>query len=140
MLVFIVAAAAGVAAYLIVRDETGGNGGGGGPAPRSRPASEAQPTVDDFDPQGTGTPARARRASASSSTASSDTAWSTEGYENFSAEKDGVGLTFDLGEDFDVSSVTVDTEETGWSGAVYVSGSAAPTLTTLAAGVRRARR
>ena len=57
------------------------------------------------------------------------TSWSTEHYENF-AEKKGVGLAIGLGRDLDVSTVTVDASQPGWSAQIYVSTNDPSQLTT----------
>jgi eukaryotic-like serine/threonine-protein kinase len=134
LVVLVVAAAAGVGAYLLVRDQAAGNGGGSGSASAAGhpPASEAVAVPAAFDPQGSGEPGENSGNVPRAFDGDTTTAWSTEGYESFNAVKDGVGLSVDLGGEFDVSSVSVDTVEQGWSAAVYVSDRATASLTTLA--------
>jgi hypothetical protein len=131
VVVFVLAAAAGVGAYLVVRNETdGGNGnGGGGGGGGVAAASLAAGTASDFDPFGDdGFEDPSFPVDFTDGTLSSP--WSTQQYDSF-AEKPGVGLRFDLDGTFTVSSVTVSTSEAGWSGEIYVSGDDASEFSTL---------
>ena len=123
LLVFLVAAGAGVAAYLVVRNETnGGSGGGGGSANASSlpPASEASFAVFDFDPFDSETVKQENRNLVGlAHDGDTSTAWSTEGYDNFS-EKPGVGLHLALDGEYALQSVSVSTTDSGWSAEIYV--------------------
>ena len=116
-------AAGAIAGYLAVRearDETGGSS-----------ATGVSPQVDaatDFDPEGDDTEHPEATAAAVDGDAS--TSWTTERYDTaaFGGLKSGVGLRLDLAEPADVSSVEIDTGETGWSAEIYVADDAPTTI------------
>ncbi len=131
ILVLIVAVAGGVAAYLIVSNDSSGGNGSAGASGTSvvPPATKATNiTATDFDPFGDGVEDHDQVQFAIDD--NPRTTWSTEQYLNFS-EKPGVGLILDLGGEYDVSTVTVDTEEAGWDASIYVSDKAPAQLTSL---------
>jgi hypothetical protein len=110
--------------YLAVRDVVDSNKGGGG----TTGVTPQVASVHDFDPEGddhenSGLVNRAIDGDPS-------TAWSTEHYDspNLGGLKSGVGLVLDLASTADVSSVDVDTEESGWNAQIYVADSAADSL------------
>jgi serine/threonine protein kinase len=133
--VCIVAAAAGVGAYFVVRSEADSSSGNGGTNSTSTapPASQASVTVTDFDPFDEDATVKQENRDEVGRAHDGDveTAWSTEGYENFSALKPGIGLRFDLDPSSTVSSVKVTATQSGWSGAIYVSAPDGSSLTTL---------
>jgi eukaryotic-like serine/threonine-protein kinase len=128
--VFVVAAAAGVGAYLVVRDRTGDDGGGGAAAASSAtPADEVGFTVTDFDPFDSDVPPRENPEQVDAVRDDDpESAWGTERYLDFS-EKPGVGLRLDLDADAAVSSVTVSTRQSGWSGEIHLSEEDGASLT-----------
>jgi serine/threonine-protein kinase len=110
--------------YLAVRDVVDSNKGGGS----TTGVTPQVVSVHDFDPEGddhenSGLVDRAIDGNAS-------TAWSTEHYDSreLGGLKSGVGLVLDLAGTADVSSVEVDTEESGWNVQIYVADSAADSL------------
>ncbi|HEX5585926.1 MAG TPA: hypothetical protein VFZ17_01325, partial [Acidimicrobiia bacterium] len=122
-------AAAGVGAYLLVRDQAGGNGSGSGNGSAEPAASTAAITVSDFDPfgdDGFEDPEGAPNVV----DGNDGTIWSTQHYTNFS-EKPGVGLALTLDPTSSVRTVTVSTRQRGWSGAIYLSTAEASTLRAL---------
>lgn len=134
LLVVLIALAGGVAAYLLVSDNAGSKSGklnsGASSAPSATTATITD--VSSFDPLGDGTedPTHVRNVIDGDPA----TVWSTEQYNNPfpDGDKTGVGLTLSLDGSFDVSKVTVDTNQTGWGASIYVSDKPAGSLTSLA--------
>jgi serine/threonine-protein kinase len=125
LLLLVIVAAAGVAVAVLASDDSG-TSGSGAPTPSQVPASISAAA---FDPFGDGQEDSANVGNAVDQNPS--TFWSTEHYQNF-AEKPGVGLTLDLGRDLDVSTVTVDGNQSGWSARIYLSTQTPSQLTKLA--------
>jgi len=126
--VFIVAAAAGVGAYLLVRDQTSNptNSSSNG----LPPASAATVSATSFDPPpGDGS----EDSSAVANVLDHDptTVWSTDFYEDFSRLKPGVGLVLNLDPTSSLSAVTVSTAQAGWSAAIYTTTEDGSTFTTI---------
>jgi serine/threonine-protein kinase len=115
LLLLVIVAAAAVAVVLLASDDSTSGGAGKGPTPSEVPVKI---TATAFDPFGDGQEDSANAGNAVDNDPS--TSWSTEHYQNF-AEKPGVGLVLDLGRDLDVRTVTVDADQAGWSGRIYVS-------------------
>jgi hypothetical protein len=129
--VLLIAAAAGVGAYLIVRDQAGGSGNGSGSSAATPPASDAAVTVTDFDPYDSQLPKSENHDKVANVLDGDPTSvWATEQYQDFS-EKPGVGLRFDLAPSSSLHTVMVSTRQAGWSGAIYVSAADGATLTAL---------
>jgi serine/threonine-protein kinase len=126
LLLLVIVAAAGVAVALLASDDSTSSGGGGTPTPSNVPVSMIAAA---FDPFGDGQEDSAHVGNAVDQ--NPNTVWSTEHYENF-AEKPGVGLTLDLSRSLDVSTVTVDGIQSGWSASIYLSPQDPVQLTTLA--------
>jgi serine/threonine protein kinase len=129
--VLLVAIAGGVAAFFLVRDDsTTSSKSSGAPAP---PVSQVTNlTASAFDPLGDGREDNDHLPLAVDG--NSSTSWSTERYDrNFpDGRKTGVGLALDLGGEYDVHRVIVDTKQQGWSATIYVSNRPATELTALA--------
>ena len=115
VLVLLVLVGAAAAAIVVLASDDSKSGGTGAPTP-----SQVNFTISAsaFDPLGDGQEDSGNTNSAVDGDPS--TSWSTEHYLNFS-EKKGVGLALDLGRDLDVSTVTVDANQAGWSAQIYVS-------------------
>ena len=110
--------------YLAVRDVVDSNKNGGGVTG----VTPQVVSVHDFDPEGDdheNSDLVGRAVDGNPSTA-----WSTEHYDspNLGGLKSGVGLVINLAGTADVSSVDVDTEESGWNAQIYVADSAADSL------------
>jgi len=131
IVVLVVAVAAGIGAYVLVRDLADGSSGGAGSGARLPSAATATLTAASFDPEGTGTPGENDAQVPLAVDGDPTTAWSTEGYQSFSTVKDGVGLSFDLRKDHDLSAVTVDALDAGWSASIYASERPVTDLTQL---------
>jgi len=87
-------------------------------------------SAKDFDPEGDGQEDPANVGLAIDGNAT--TGWQTEQYQapatHFGGGKDGVGLYVTLSGAADVSTVEVDTAETGWSARIYVADQPAAAL------------
>ncbi len=131
VLVLIVAVAGGVAAYLLVSDSSSNPGNSnGGAAASASPASPPTLTPSSFDPLGdlSEDPGGVGKAVDGNPA----TAWSTDQYNQFpDGAKNGVGLAFDLDGTYDVHRVMVETQESGWGAAIYVSDRPVGELTSL---------
>ena len=119
VLVLIVLGLAAAAVYLGTRDNTTSGSGS------ANAAASVAPTVvgaEAFDPFGD-PPGQEDNADAGNAVdADSRTFWSTEHYNDpLQNTKKGVGLRIDLKSDAAIRSVTVNTNQGGWSGAIYVS-------------------
>jgi serine/threonine-protein kinase len=122
LLVLIGAAAAAIA--VLATDDSTSSGAGGAPIPSQ---AKVTLTASAFDPFGDNQEDSANAPNAVDGNPA--TSWSTEHYENF-AEKKGVGLAIGLGRDLDVSTVTVDASQPGWSAQIYLSTNDPSQLTT----------
>ena len=127
LLLLILVGAAAAAIVVLASDNSKSGGASGVPTP-----SEANPTITAtaFDPYGI-PPGDEDNEHANNVVTGASPPWSTEHYLNFS-EKPGVGLALDLGRDLDVSTVTVDANQAGWSAQIYVSTKDPSQLSTLA--------
>jgi hypothetical protein len=121
----------GVAAYLFVSDSAGSGSGSGDGASSAPSAQQATITgATSFDPLGDGTESPDLVGNAIDG--DPGTSWSTEQYDSFpDGPKDGVGLALSLDGEFDVSKVTVDTQQRGWGASIYVSDQPVGNLTRL---------
>ena len=132
LLVVLLAIAGGVAAFLLVSDGSGsgrGSADGGSSAPSA--ASATVTGVTSFDPLGDGSEDPEHVGNVVDGNAA--TVWSTDQYNQFpDGPKTGVGLALSLSGQFDVSKVTVDTNQTGWAAEIYVSDQPAASLQRLA--------
>jgi eukaryotic-like serine/threonine-protein kinase len=126
LLLLVLLGAAAAAIVVLASDDSTGNGASGVPTP-----SDVEPTITAtaFDPYGI-PPGDEDNEHANNVVTGAPPPWSTEHYLNFS-EKPGVGLALDLGRELDVSTVTVDAIQAGWSARVYASTKDASQLTTL---------
>jgi serine/threonine-protein kinase len=130
LLVLLLAIAGGVLAYVLVSDGGGSGSGAGKGAAAAPSAAGAKLTATPFDPLGDGTenPTAVGNATDGDPT----TSWSTEQYASFpDGAKNGVGLAFDLGGEFDVRQVVVDALQKGWGASIYVNDRSVGELTTL---------
>ena len=127
--------AAGIAAYLVLRD-TGGGGGGGGGAPVHLVASNA------YDPQGDRQEHDEEVANATDGNVT--TSWETENYHGsptFGNLKDGVGIVFDAGRPVKLDTLTVQSDTPGFTAEVQAGGSpTGPQFTTVSESQTVARR
>ena len=132
LLVVLLAIGGGVAAFLIVNDDSGSGNGANTGAAAEPPATEA--TITDataFDPLGDN--AEGDESTGNAIDKIADTSWGTEQYDNFpDGEKNGVGLALSLDNEYDVTKVTVETLQSGWGASIYVSDQPAGNLVTLA--------
>jgi hypothetical protein len=114
----VAAIAAGIAAYLALRDSDGG-GGGGGETPVHLVAARS------YDPQGDGQERDDLVAAATDGNPA--TSWQTEHYTTsaFGNLKDGVGIVFDAGQAVALRSLTVVSDTPGFSADVKAGASAA---------------
>jgi len=131
LLVLIVAAAAGVAAYLVVSDN-GSSGNANRHNVASLPsAAKAQFATTSFDPR-PGDGSEDPDAVGNVSDGNPSTVWSTDQYNQFpDGPKEGVGLALDLNSEHDLKKVLVDTQQIGWGASIYVSDRPAGELATL---------
>jgi len=125
LLLLLIVGAAAAAIVVLASDNSKSSGAGGAPTP-----SQATFTISAtaFDPLGDNQEDSAHAGNAVDGNPS--TLWSTEHYQNF-GEKKGVGLVLDLGRELDVSTVTVDAVQSGWSAQIYVSTKDPSQLTNL---------
>jgi serine/threonine protein kinase len=115
--VLIVLGLAATAIYLGTRDTSNDGSGAAGSASAGTPVVVGTAA---FDPVGDGQEDDTHVASAVDGNPS--TAWSTEHYNDpLQKTKAGVGLRLDLRSAATISSVTVNTNQGGWSGDIYVS-------------------
>jgi eukaryotic-like serine/threonine-protein kinase len=120
LLIVLLLVAGGVAAYLVSENQ-----GGNGSANESPPAGDTRvltiTEAQDFDPLGGGGEHSDETQFAID--ADPGSAWQTESYSNrnFGNAKSGVGLWVQLDAAHDVTSATVTTLESGWSGDIYVA-------------------
>jgi serine/threonine-protein kinase len=126
LLLLVIIGATGAAVVVLAGNDDGKNGASSVPTPSE--AGGITLTASAFDPFGDGQEDSAHTGNAVDGDPS--TSWSTEHYQNFS-EKPGVGLALDLGRELDVSRVTVDANQAGWSARIYVSAQPTSALTTL---------
>ena len=97
------AAAALVAGFVLASDDEDGGGAGGGQAVQVT-------AVAAHDPEGDGTERDETVPAATDGDPA--TAWITEGYDDFSATKPGVGLVIEAPQE--LRSLTVETQDPGW--------------------------
>jgi len=110
--------------YLVVKDAVDSKGNGTdsvGVAPQVAGAR-------DFDPEGDNS--ENGDAVGLAIDGDSSTSWPTERYDSrdLGGLKSGVGLVIELAGDADISSVEVDTEESGWNAQIYVGDGSADSL------------
>ena len=131
LLVTLLAIGGGVAAFLLVNDSSG-SGSRSSSSSTAPAATAASFTATAFDPPpGDGNEDDDHLANLSDGDPT--TSWSTERYNSFpDGQKKGVGFALALDGEFDVSKVTVDTQQTGWGAEIYVSDKTTAELTTLA--------
>jgi serine/threonine-protein kinase len=132
LLVVLLAIGGGVAAFLLVSDgSSSGKGSGDGASSGPSAAKATITAVTPFDPlgdDGTEDPEHVDNVKDGDST----TFWSTDQYNQFpDGPKTGVGIALTLDGAFDVSNVSVDTNQTGWGAEIYVSDQPATSLTRL---------
>jgi serine/threonine-protein kinase len=132
LLVALLAIGGGVAAFLLVNDSSSsGNGGSNGTAEQPSAVKATITAVTPFDPlgdDGTEDPEHVGNVTDGDAT----TFWSTDQYNQFpDGPKTGVGLALSLDGEFEVSEVTVDTNQTGWGAEIYVSDQPADNLRKL---------
>ena len=124
--VIAVLAAAAAGAYLFVPGLTTGNGGSGSPRPAAVPLTLV--AAKDFDPLGDGqeVPQDVKLAI----DGNLQTAWPTEIYNtrDFGHAKSGVGIYVTLAQPATVSTVTVDTVESGWNAQIYAAAAPSANL------------
>ncbi len=122
--VLVVLGLAAAAVYLGTKDNSSG---GSGSANSAAGASPAVVGASAFDPFGDGQEDDAHTGQAVDGDVT--TAWSTEHYNDpLQNTKKGVGLRIELEGDAKISSVTVKTNQDGWSGDIYVSSDPGSTL------------
>jgi hypothetical protein len=131
LLVVVVAVGGGIAAFLLVRDDGSKAGGntGGSTAPSAKQA--AVKAVVPFDPLGDGTEDNADAHNVVDG--STATVWATDQYNQFpDGPKNGVGLALSLDGEFDVRTVKVQAQQSGWGASIYVSNEDATSMRSLA--------
>jgi serine/threonine-protein kinase len=131
LLVLLLAVGGGIAAFVLVSDSSGSNSGNKGASSAPSAATAKVASATSFDPPpGDGSEDPGQVGNAIDGDPS--TSWSTDQYNQFpDGPKTGVGLALSLDGQFDVSKVTVDTNQTGWGASIYVSDKPASDLTTL---------
>jgi serine/threonine-protein kinase len=132
LLVVLLAIAGGVAAFLLVNDSSGSSGAndnGAAAAPSAATGQVAE--VTSFDPLGDDKVEDPTEVG-NVLDGNAATVWSTDQYNQFpDGPKTGVGLALTLDGDFDVSKVTVETNQAGWGAEIYVSDQPASSLQSL---------
>jgi len=108
----------GAVGFLVVRGLDGG-GAGGGNAGGTPPAKVRIVAAQDFDPyRGDG---EHHELVGNVFDDDASTFWTTSQYNSPTMDKPGVGIYVQLASPAKVSTVEVDTKESGWSGAIYVA-------------------
>jgi serine/threonine-protein kinase len=131
LLVVLLAIGGGVAAFLIVNDNSGSNGNSGNGASTNPSATNLTFTASSFDPPpGDGNEDSDHVANVSDGDPT--TSWSTEQYDIWpDGPKQGVGLALALDRSTDLSTVTVAAQPVGWAAEIYVSDQPVSALSTL---------
>ena len=122
--VLVVLGLAATAVYLGTKDNSSGGSGSVGAAAGGSPVVVG---ASAFDPFGDGQEDDAHTSQAIDNDPA--TAWSTEHYNDpLRNTKKGVGLRIELQGDAKITSVTVTTNQDGWSGDIYVSSAPGASL------------
>jgi serine/threonine protein kinase len=121
LLIVLLLALGGVAAYALASLTGDDSGGGGTNTPAGNTSALQLVEASDFDPFGGGSEHSEETPRAIDG--DPGTAWQTESYtnRNFGNAKPGVGLWVKLDEPREITSVTVTALENGWSGQIYVA-------------------
>jgi len=115
----------GVVAYLVFSGDDGS--GGKGPAAASTDTTARITSAQDFDPFGDDH-VEHHELVGNVFDKNPDTFWTTSQYQNATMDKPGVGIYVQLASPTKVTTVAVDTKESGWNGAIYVADEAGATL------------
>lgn len=136
LLVLVLLAAGAAAVYFLVPNLTSGTGGSSTPGPSAAPLRLV--AAKDFDPLGDGVEVPQDVQFAIDGNLK--TAWPTEIYNtrDFGHAKSGVGIYVTLAQPSTVSTVTVDTVESGWNAQIFAASAPATSAPSTGTGWGRA--
>jgi hypothetical protein len=116
----------GVVGYLVVTGDSG-NGNGKGAAAGNTDTPPRIVSAQDFDPFGDDH-VEHHELVGNVFDKNPNTFWMTSQYDNATMDKPGVGIYVQLASPTKVTTVDVDTKESGWNGAIYAADSPGATL------------